>query len=187
MPDEIIYHAVTNPSDDIHRPLYEWWAEKTRPDAKSYLVPRTPEFYINNLVYATVAYSGGSVVGVGGIIQCFDRAKNLIFYQDRPVVEFCSVYVDPVFRGQHISKQLIINRMDFSKEKNFLAVIVTREQNIISTIPNLGWKDMKELEQYHDLWESLRDCTCEGAHKATFIGQRCNVCPLTDRSIFVLE
>ena len=173
---EFIYTSHTVFTGDQNLDYYlEWWAEKTKHEDR--MLTRTPEFFKENLIYASFVFAGSQIIGAAGLIPCLNRNKEHMYYQDKLVVEFGSNFVLPEFQRRHIGRELILKRLEFSKANNYFPVSVTGHIAIKKDFQFVGGQEMEKFPEFDVIRNEVRVCECESKH--------CLICPLAGKAIWV--
>lgn len=161
-----------------------WWSQQTH--CNKHLLPRTAPFFRNNLVAAVKVAVKRKIIAAAGLIPSFTHDGLPIIFNGINVVEFCSNFVSPKYRGKNIAQKMIKMRMSLCKQKNLLGIVVTKEPKIIKILTDLGWHEMSKYRKYDSIRKLIRNCVCE-KNDHSFTGDRCEVCPLLGRSIWVFN
>lgn len=169
----------STPEADI---LTQWLSRKT---FHSHMVFRTAASIKNNFICATVAYIEEKPVGAAGMIPLLDENGEYVYLHDKLVVEFCSNFVHTLHRGKGMARQFIKMREAFAEANDFFSISVTRQHDVVKIFKKLGWVSMDEYPEYSELLEKVRHCGCLSPHNKTFIGERCDVCPLLGRIVWI--
>jgi len=179
---DIKYEVIEDTQNPSFQSTAEWWAGKTHNEED--LLCRTSAFFQNNIEAAFIALHGHQIVAAAALIPVWNKKQDRISYDGHKVVEFASIFIDSAYRGYGIAEELVKLRSKFADERDFLSIAVTRRSEIISIFTKRGWQEMEKLPVYHDLLDQIRNCTCQNGQKP-FIGERCNVCPLLGKSVWI--
>lgn len=180
---KIKFELLKDFKDPRVQKFLEWWSSKTHHE---HLLCRTSAFFRNNLICAFKASIGHQFIGAAGMIPSLNRKNKPMKFEGYPIVEFCSNFVEKDFRRKGVGETGILYRMEEADKNNYLPIIVTRHPRIIDIISGLGWEEMNRFRKYDEIRSEIRDCTCEKQDKS-FIGERCEVCPLLGKSIWVKQ
>jgi GNAT superfamily N-acetyltransferase len=181
----IKYKAVTDFKNQKFEPWINWWSDQTK--ANDFTISLEPAEILNSMIIATFALWGEQVVGAAGLMPVYNEDNQRIRFKGRDVVEFRANCVDENFEKKGIGSKFIEMREDYAEEQNYLSVIITKQPKIVRIAEknNSGWKVMEGIQEYEDIFAQLRKCDCHKNKDQPFIGSRCAVCPLYEKSILV--
>jgi hypothetical protein len=155
------------------------WSRLTQD--KEDVVFRKPQWFVNNLVRATLVYNpNGLLVAVGGMIRSYEDKKP-VFYETTmgekiEVYELCSSVV--LDEGMGISKRIMAERLLIAEENNWAAVVVTKNKAIKKNARNLHMVQTSRSEDntIKTLGTQIRGCDCSNPDGSSFYGEHCATC-----------
>jgi predicted GNAT family acetyltransferase len=145
---------------------------------KDHMLPHSPQWMINNYSVAVIATKAEELVAAAGMIPVINGGPHGIYFENQQVFELCSNFVNPKFREQGIATKLVLERLVYAREHNWLPVVVTKEAYIISIAKKFGLVQTLNSDRYKELGKLIRDCSCQNRFGKPFVGNRCNQCPL---------
>ncbi len=182
-PDSIRYRLVTDFTKESITDHLITWSDAIRSNSQ-HMKPETPESLRNNLIFAVLAFHNGILVGAGGIMY---PPEKKLFYNKRKVVEFRSVYHDPNYKKCGIATGLVLRRLKFVKDKKFFPITLTQQPDMEPILRKTGWVLIEELfsKKLVPIKNGLRACDCHSNKRLPFVGDRCSVCPMRNRFIWI--
>lgn len=134
----------------------------TKEEENIFLLPREVDFYLTNSLCLVYAFSNNDFVGAACVIRCLDNRtiEEMFVEESRLVVELGSNYVLPRYRGKHIGKKFIIERLKYCESKNYFPVSVTSNSTIKKIFEKVGGVLMNKYPKYLDLCSRIRTCYC---------------------------
>ena len=163
--------------------LTRWWEMKTH--SNKHLLSRTAQFLNNNLICAVAAYIGDRPIGAAGVIPMLDENGERVYYEGKLVVEFCSNFVHPLHQNKGIATEFIKMRTKYIENNNLFAISVTKQHHIVQIFQKLGWVSIDEYPEYSEIHKKVRYCGCIMSEEKTFIGVRCDTCPLLKKIVWI--
>lgn len=171
---------VTNfPDNDVM--LNTWldkWASTTQVLENIYLVPRTVEFFRENLACAVFAVRDGKLLGAAGLVYNKNADGNHIYFEGRKVVELIS---DVEFETQKYYTAIFIEmRLSFVHNMDLFPIVVTMDRRMLPLLKKY-FSPVENIPRLMPLKLLVKDCNCTETNKPS-----CSTCPLAYKNLLAL-
>lgn len=174
------FHFITNfPIEDLK--LNGWlekWSAETQKEDQVDLVPRTVEFFRENLVCAVFAVRDGELLGAAGLVYNWDSKGNHIYFEGKKIIELVS---NVVFETRKYYATIFVEmRLSFVRDMDLFPIVVTKNKNMLRLLINY-FIPVEDIPEYMPLKAIVKDCTCTDAEKPN-----CTTCPLAYKNLLAL-
>lgn len=167
------FHFITNfPIEDLK--LNGWlekWSATTMDESQVDLVPRSVEFFRENLVCAVLAVRDGVLLGAAGMVYIKDANEEHVYFEGKKIVEFVS---NVVFEGRKYYATIFVEmRLSFVRDMDLFPIVVTKNINMLKILKKYGSPVEEMPEKYWILKSKGKGCDCKKKDM-----QNCKFCPI---------